>query len=472
MAKYTDNICGYLDILDDEFAFNIVDQQVTLLPAEKDHIQKNDAVNRIRNNYHELPDYFIGTDDHYYKIAIFKNQNKTISPILLSYPSFHFATPLIIKAAGNAQGLYDKMTEPWHKFHVINFYGGNINSIYDPAVSIIQPTWEEVSSPSGIRDIKFRAYEDFTKSINCEIDGEKFDFFITVTQKGDGNDSEKMGSYNLGERNACIRLVFEKPQDFDTFPKYFNIIQKLVAILTKQNNVTFRAYLCQKRPNEKLLYPTAVCYTFERYEDFSKRGPDKVVPIETILTYIPELINRISSDFYAPLLALLPDSNKEAKRISITNVQDLCTALEVVYGWNHENRKKDQLIEELKSDIKKTIREFTKRHHDEINISLQTNISSSFEYLNYTLRGKIHTLYMENKEIIDEITHKWGLPDLSFDEISKFVKLRNNKTHSGIIDWGNAAQVYEPLFGLTYTCFYRETGIPDDSINIMIHNFF
>ena len=258
MAKYTDNICGYLDILDDEFAFNIVDQQVTLLPAEKDHIQKNDAVNRIRNNYHELPDYFIGTDDHYYKIAIFKNQNKTISPILLSYPSFHFATPLIIKAAGNAQGLYDKMTEPWHKFHVINFYGGNINSIYNPAVSIIQPSWEEVASSAGIRDIKFRLYEEYTKSINCEIDGEKFEFCITVTQKGDRNDPEKMGAYNLGERNACIRLVFKKPQDFDTFPKYFNIIQKLVAILTKQNNVTFNAYLCQKRPDDILLYPTAI----------------------------------------------------------------------------------------------------------------------------------------------------------------------------------------------------------------------
>lgn len=290
MAKYTDNICGYLDILDDEFAFSIVNQQVTILPANKDPIQKNDAVNRIRNNYHELPDYFIGTDDHYYKIAVFKNPNKSISPTLLGYPSFHFATPLIIKAAGNAQGLYDKMTEPWHKFHVINFYGGNINSIYNPAVSIIQPSWEEVASSAGIRDIKFRLYEEYTKSINCEIHGEKCTFTITVTQKDDRTDSEKMWAYNLGERNACIRLEFENPQDFDTFPKYFNIVQKVISILTKQNNVTFNAYLCQKRPDDKLLYPTAVCYTFERYEDFSKRRPDKVIPIETIFPYIPRII--------------------------------------------------------------------------------------------------------------------------------------------------------------------------------------
>lgn len=470
MAKYTDNICGYLDILDDEFAFSIVNQQVTILPANKDPIQKNDAVNRIRNNYHELPDYFIGTDDHYYKIAVFKNPNKTISPTLLGYPSFHFATPLIIKAAGNAQGLYDKMTEPWHKFHVINFYGGNINSIYNPVVSIIQPTLAEVASPSGIRDIKFQPWEEFTKSVDCEIDGEKFAFSITVTQRGDRTDSEKMGAYNLGERNACIRLVFEKPQDFDAFPKYFNIVQKLVAILTRQNNVTFRAYLCQKKSEDKLLYPTAVCYLFEKYEDFSKRRPERVIPIETILPYIPEMLSRIASSFFAPLLTLSPETNKDATRISITNIQDLCTALEIVYGFGKEKRNKDMLIEELKKALNHTIKEFSSNH--EIDVYKETTISSSFTYLNFTLREKIYTLYDENKEMIDQISDKWHLTHLNLEEIANFVKLRNNKTHSGKMEFGNAGMVYEPLLALVYVCYFREIGIPKKIIESFIYNIF
>lgn len=471
MVKYTDNINGYLDADGNEFAFNVANQQVTILPVQNSQNEKNKVIDQFKRNYHLLPDYFEGTDDQFFRVAIFRNPDKVIKPNI-GYPSFHFLTPLIIKAGGNASEYYRKLPEAWNKYHAINFYGGNINSIYDPAVSIIQPTWEEVVSSSGIRDIKFRTYEEYTKSINCEIDGEKFEFSITVTQKGDRNNPEKMGAYDLGERNACIRLEFENPQDFDTFPKYFNIVQKLVSILTRQNNITFNAYLCQKKPDDKLLYPTAVCYIFDKYEDFSRRRPERVVPIETILTHIPEIINKIIAGFYAPLLALLPDSNKDVKRISITNIQDLCTALEVAYGWNHEKREKDQLIEELKSEIKKTIREFSKKHDNEINISSQTNISSSFQYLNYTLREKIYTLYEENKEITDEITYKCGLPDLTFDEISKFVKLRNNKTHSGIIDWGNAAQVYEPLLGLTYTCFCKATGIPDDCINVIIDNLF
>ena len=472
MAKFPNHICGFLNVNEEEFAFNVSGQLVTLLPVQTDLNQKNRSVLQLVRNYNDLPQYFIGTDDNLFKTAIFRDLNLETNHYYRSYPSFHFATPLIIRAAGNASGLFDKMSEPWNKYHVINFTGGNINSLYEPAVSIEQPTWEEITTSAGRRDIKFRPWEEFTKSIDCEIHGEKCTFTITVTQKDDGADSEKMWAYNLGERNACIRLEFENPQDFDTFPKYFNIIQKLISILTRQNNVTCNAYLCQKNPDDKLLYPTAVCYIFDKYEDFSKRRSDRVIPIENILQYIPDMINRIEDDFYAPLMALLPETNKDAKRISITNIQDLCTALEVAYGWHHEKREKDQLIDELKTDLKKTIQEFSKKHQDELDIYSQTNISSSFEYLNYTLREKIQTLYKENQETIDEIIYKRGLPNLTFDEISKFVKLRNNKTHSGIIDWGNAAQVYEPLLGLAYTCYFRETGISDDGINLMIHNLF
>ena len=472
MAKYTDNINGYIEAENDLFVFHITDQLVSMLPAERDPIGQNEAIKRLRNNYHKLPHYLLGTDEQYFKVAIFRNLDMEVRSSLSGYPSFCFYAPLIIRSGGNASEYYRNLPETWNKYHAISFYGGNINAIYNPAVSIIQPTWEEVASSSGIRDIKFRSYEEYTKSINCEIDGEKFEFSITVTQKGDRNDPEKMGAYNLGERNACIRLVFEKPQDFDTFPKYFNIIQKLVAILTRQNNVTFNAYLCQKRPDDKLLYPTAVCYTFERYEDFSKRRPDKVIPIEIILPYIPEIINRITSDFYAPLFVLLPDSNKDAKRISITNIQDLCTALEVVYGFRKEKREKDQTIEALKKEIKKTIKVFLSEHDNNFDINRQTNISSSFQYLSITSKEKILTLYNEYKEIIDHITDKWRLHNLTYEDIVAFVDLRNNKTHSGIIEMGNAANYYVPLFALVYTSYFKETGISEELISNLLDNLF
>lgn len=99
-------------------------------------------------------------------------------------------------------------------------------------------------------------------------------------------------------------------------------------------------------------------------------------------------------------------------RISIKNVQDLCTALEVSYQLDDKRkREKDALIEELKKNIKNTIAEFTKAHN-EIDVNKETTMSSAFQYLDYTLKQKILTLYNENSDIVDEIVSKYSLPSV------------------------------------------------------------
>lgn len=104
------------------------------------------------------------------------------------------------------------------------------------------------------------------------------------------------------------------------------------------------------------------------------------------------------------------EDNKMVNRISIKNVQDLCTALEVSYQLDDKRkREKDALIEELKKNIKNTIAEFTKAHN-EIDVNKETTMSSAFQYLDYTLKQKILTLYNENSDIVDEIVSKYSLP--------------------------------------------------------------
>ncbi len=470
MVKYTDNINGYLDADGNEFAFNVANQHVTILPVQNSQNEKNIVIDQFKRNYDQLPDYFEGIDDQFFRVAIFRNPNKVIKPNI-RYPSFHFMTPLIIKAAGNASGLFDKMPEPWNKFHAITFYGGNINSIYDPAISIEQPTTAEIFSGFDRNEIKFRSWKDYSKSINCNIDEEKAEFSISVLNTGDKNDPDKMEAYSLGERNSYIQLTFEKSQDFSSIKKYFNIIRKLVAILTKQNNVTFNTYLCQ-RNTDGLLYRTAYCYIFDPYDNYSKRRPYKVIPLDEFLFYVPEFIEKIQSNVFNPLITLLPDNNKDAYRISITNVQDLCTALEIAYGFEREKREKDQVIEALKKEIKKTIKDFLSRQEINIDINRQTNMSSSFQYLSFTLKEKIFTLYNENKEIINRITNKMRLHNLTYEDVVAFVDLRNNKTHSGIIEWGNAADYYEPLLALVYICYFKEIGISEELISNLLDNLF
>lgn len=35
-----------------------------------------------------------------------------------------------------------------------------------------------------------------------------------------------------------------------------------------------------------------------------------------------------------------------------------------------------------------------------------------------------------------------------------FVKLRNNKTHSGTVEWGKSAKIYAPLLAIVYASFF------------------
>ena len=128
-------------------------------------------------------------------------------------------------------------------------------------------------------------------------------------------------------------------------------------------------------------------------------------------------------------------------------------------------------IEELKKDIKKTIAKFSEKH-DEIDVNKETTINSAFQYLDYTLKQKIITMYNENCDIIDTIISKRSLPQVNETNVASFVKLRNNKTHSGTIEWGDSANLYTALFALVYIGLFKYIGLSDDIIKAMLLQVF
>lgn len=196
-----------------------------------------------------------------------------------------------------------------------------------------------------------------------------------------------------------------------------------------------------------------------------------MIPIHSILDCVPQLINKIASNEVKPLLALLPEDNRRANKISITNVQDLCTALEVAYDWSKKSKEKNTLITEIKKNIKKTISEFAATH-DEIDIDKEATISSAFQYLDYTLKQKILIMYNENCDAVDAIISKWSLPQVDEANVGSFVKLRNSKTHSGIFEWGDSAKLYTALLALEYACLFRYIGLSTEAIkSALLHIF-
>ena len=92
--------------------------------------------------------------------------------------------------------------------------------------------------------------------------------------------------------------------------------------------------------------------------------------------------------------------------------------------------------------------------------------------MDYTLKQKINTLYNENIDVINAVISKWSLPKLTDTNISSFVKLRNSKTHSGTIEWGENAEIYPALLALVYACLFKHLRITNGKIKLLIQQIF
>lgn len=467
MAEIPDNFNGYLNIDNDIFVYSITDFIVTLLPAHSSQEKRYDSFLKICLNNSD-PEYLFGEHNNF-KIAILR-KDKFVTGIAQPFLPIQFATPLIIKAIGNGSGFYSRLTNDWNMFDAITFYGGNINSLYRPELAIEPNDIKEYLNNDGTRKIKIRPWKEYTQNVKVKIGNEQALLTISISQSGEHINKEYFNSYNLGELNSFIRLSFYNAQSFEMIEKYYIIIRKLIAILTRQNNIYFNVYLSQ-RGSDNLYYRTANCKFYENYVNYSRKNHYNVISFDDVIEYIPNLINKIENKDIDSILFLLPEDNTMVNKVSIINIQDICTALEVSYKWNKRKRIKDNNIETLKKYIKETINEFQK-NHPKIDIYNQTTISSAFQYLDYTLKDKILTLYDENNEIIDKIISKWKLPPMTEENVSSFVKLRNQKTHSSAFNINNSINLYPALLALVYICLFKYIELPDEKIKAIILSVF
>lgn len=470
MKKINENFCGYIKVEDDTYTYNVSDNIVTLLPAQSDVSKRYDSLYRIKSHNTDTPEYLFGEDEDS-MIAILR-KGKFVTNLIGTNVAIRFATPIIIKAYGNAQGFFSMLTEEWCKFHAITFCGGNINALYTPDIAIEQPDISELLKYDGARTIKMCPWSEYTRTTEFQIENEKVTLTVSVGQTAETNNVGNRGAYNLGKMYTFFRFSFENAQRFEKIEKYYIIAKKIVAILTSQNNVSFETVYLSQRNSEQKYFKTGICKIFDPYENYSIRQWHKVIPIFSVFDYIPNLVTGIINSKADSLLELLPEDNKMINRISIKNVQDLCTALEVSYHLDDKRKRvKDTLVEELKKNIKNTIAEFAKEHK-EIDVNKETTMSSAFQYLDYTLKQKILTLYNENSDVVNAIVSKYSLPSVDENSIASFVKLRNNKTHSGTVKWGESANIYVPLFAIVYASFLKYIELPDEVIKSTLLQIF
>ena len=88
--------------------------------------------------------------------------------------------------------------------------------------------------------------------------------------------------------------------------------------------------------------------------------------------------------------------------------------------------------------------------------------------MDFTLVDKILTLYGECESIVDGFVAQKSLPHIDECRIRSFVKLRNEKTYSGEINWGNNGETYVILLALLYACILKNTGVDSSIIHQLL----
>ena len=467
MKSISDIFNGYINVGEDSFAYSFSDYYVTLLPAHDDSTARREIYERLRSRGEVASEFLYGNDDNKEIAMLCKGRIHT-SYMGLQLKSSFF-TPLVVQAYSNTYEFFKNLSIDWTQFHAITFWGGSLNAIYNPQIAVEKE--EATNDPSnGAREIKVRPWDDYTRKVDVVIDGEPATLTVSVMQDPGMHDKDQMGAYNLGLLNSFVRLAFDNPQNFGQIERCYVIVKKLVALLTGQNNIHLNLYLSQ-RNSDGLFEKSAICKVHEPYDNFSNRRWHEVISIYNIFECLPNLVQKIANNDADILVNLLPDNNKQARYVSISNVQDLCTALEVTYRWSDRHSEEDQLINELKKDIKKTIKEFMQQNKG-IDVYKETTITSAFQYLDYTLKTRVVELYNESKDLVDFIVGKRGLPQVNDESIGAFVKLRNGKAHSGTFEWSDSAKIYMPLLAMVYIGLFRYVKLPEDTTRKVIENFF
>ena len=220
MKKIDENFYGYIRVEGDTYTYNVSDNIVTLLPAQSDPQKRDDSLYRIKSHKTDTPEYLFGEDNNS-MIAILRNGKFVTDPIGTNV-AIRFATPIIIKACGNAEGFFNMLTEDWCKFHAITFCGGNINALYTPGIAIEQPDVSELLKYDGARTIKMRPWSAYTRTTQFQIENEKVTLTVSIGQTAETNNAENRGAYNLGKalkhdnlaevKNVLIENMPEGPQ--------------------------------------------------------------------------------------------------------------------------------------------------------------------------------------------------------------------------------------------------------------------
>lgn len=462
---------GYIPINGDHAIFVADRFNIKILPQNPEFDERKKIFERFKDQYNKKESFILAQTSLGNKVSFLLQRDLDDMNLLLG--KIEFNTPIVVKSTGNTKFFNDSLTCDWNMFHSITFQSGNINTIRNPkraATDIDKSDIENILV--GERKIRIKPFEDYTHRISVPINDTETEIVISTFSNGVDDHNQR----ELGFLDSFIRFSFDEPQNFNSILHYYRIISKLVALFTRHRNIQFDTSLSQ-RTNDNKYNKTANCQINDGYKNYKREFHHKVISIdyffenENTERFLITLFQSIADGEANHIYRLLPSDNEELGYITLNDLANLISALEVEYNAIKCGKVGNDLIDDLKEKINNTIDSFM-QEYPELDVYSKTNIGSAFKYLDYTLKDKIYNLYENHVDVIDPIVKKWELSPITLDNIGKLVRLRNKSLHRGSYLWDGSEELYEPLLALVYASFFQRLNCSKETVKDLIDMLF
>lgn|GEM_PF-2548884 len=454
IPEIDNNFVAYMTINKTQLFASINEMRCKFFP-----IDENNNLNVF--NYKINKGFIHGVDENNHKVALWIDQHAPVFVDYMSSSSSNYipkVVPIIVKGHKSNNEDDDLTT-----FDAITFRGNAIDAMYPPGKNAIKEDTAWKSQPDGARKLAIHAMDKYTHKYSLTLFNEPCAFIYSISQSA----FNYMGN-DLGSLNSIIRIEFVNPQKIEFFEEIFILIRNFIAFCVGQRNIKFDCISINRRiskdNNEHTYSEIGIAKVFDEFSDYANPGFFNSLKLLHFKDHITRALTLFSNKKDAPIISFLPLTNKDKKRVSYSNVRDMCTAFEYEFSAGKYSNIKLKCFDELKVKLKETIDEYCSQN--DIDENLRNQMHAPYQHMGVSTKDKIKIIRDEAQKKLYIFNRKELIKrQLSDDEIDSFVKLRNEITHGKLTsEWDDAGKIYTKLFRLIYVVILARIGIPDNEL--------
>ena len=289
--------------------------------------------------------------------------------------------------------------------------------------------------------------------------------YSTVTESSSITNGTSV--HNTG---AKLSLTFQESARIDDskkgFIKHYGDINTLISFMTFRQNIYFdHVYLEIKdeyKENEIFITKFAECFLKkpeiidEPRETIRCITFDELTPDSCAKLY--KTINTRDSKRPSYHVSFLPQSAKEASYVTITQLREVCTSIELEASLAHIHASNEKALRNLTEKIQEVIT--ASKLQDELTEREYSYIQGNISHWNAPAAELAKQLFDENKESLIYLLKFVNKVNLTEEDIQAVIKVRNSATHTGAFSFlENEVKSLFVMMGVVYSAILKRCGV-------------